>query len=444
MKRSISGISLPMDFLDVSSLCAAGRYTANAPLPAIRVGAVLAVGTSRGSGTMHDNRATAKIPRLRQCGASAVIAMALAIGLSAPANAAALATAVSIGTFDHPLYIAVAPGEPSLLFVVEQPGRVQVLRDEMQLDQPFLDISTIVNFDGDERGLLSIAFAPDYQTSGRFYAVFNNRSGDIEVDEFQRSASNAARADRSSRRKILTIGHRGAANHNGGQLQFGPTDGLLYISTGDGGDLSPRGWPARDLHRLLGKILRINPLPSGDSPYTIPPDNPFLDRNAKPEIYAYGFRNPWRFSFDGKNMIIADVGQSMEEEINYRRTTDVGGRNFGWPQYEGDMLFDNSQPGQDPPTFPIFTYDHSGGRCAIIGGYVAHDPNLPALEGRYLYGDLCTGEIRMLRANVTTQTAHSRAIGVTLPNLSSFGQGFGGVIYAAQIDGGVWRLAPAE
>jgi hypothetical protein len=394
-------------------------------------------------GEHRPDRTAARSARAGSAGRTTVVAVALCLGACSLAGAAPVADVVQLGTFQNPLYIAVAPGEPRLLFIVEQPGRIQVLRDEAPLAHPFLDIRDIVNFDGDERGLLSVAFPPDYAASGRFYVAFNNRTGDVELDEFRRSANRATRADRASRRKILTVKHRGASNHNGGQLQFGPRDGLLYWSTGDGGELTPRGWPAPDLHNLLGKILRIDPLPSGGREYSIPADNPFLGRDARGEIYAYGLRNPWRFSFDDRDMIIADVGQGTEEEVNFLRTEDVAGVNFGWPQYEGTRLFDDSQPGEDPPTFPIFTYDHDNGGCAVIGGYVVHDPNLPALGGRYLYGDLCTGDVRSFVPHVKTQHAkRDRSIGVVLPNLSGFGQGFAGAIYLAQIDGGVWRLVP--
>ena len=382
-------------------------------------------------------------PRARLAGAAIVLALAVIAGACSTRYAAAAdASAVKIGTFDNPLYIAVAPGQPQLLFVVEQPGQIQVMVNEQTQSEPFLDICDIVQFGG-ERGLLSLAFPPDYDGSGRFYVAFNNNDGDIEIDEFQRSAGSATLADRETRRVLLVIPHRGASNHHGGQLQFGPIDNLLYISTGDGGNLSPPGEPARKLNSLLGKILRIDPRPSAKRPYRIPRSNPFVGRSGRNEIYAYGLRNPWRFSFDGRRMIIADVGQGNREEINFLPTKDVAGVNFGWPQFEGDLVFDDDRPGPDPATFPIFTYNHGGGRCAVIGGYVVRDPNLPALLGRYLYGDLCTGKVRSFIARVRGQTVvRDRPAGVTLPGLSGFGQGFDGVIYLAQIDGDVWRLAP--
>jgi glucose/arabinose dehydrogenase len=329
---------------------------------------------------------------------------------------------------------------------VERAGQIQVLQDERRLAAAFLDIRDLVlgvpdAGAGGEQGLLSVAFAPDYATSGRFYVAFTRGDGALEIDEFRRSASNALRADRATRRILLVIPHPGAKNHNGGQLQFDPADGLLYISTGDGGALSPPGEPARDLNSLLGKILRINPLPAGPRPYSIPSDNPFVGKVGRDEIFAYGLRHPWRFSFDGKRLAIADVGQTRREEVNFLNTTDAAGVNFGWPQYEGELVFDNARPGPHPPKFPILTYSHTGGRCAIIGGYVVRDPSLPTLKGRYLYGDTCTGEVRSFIPNVGAQKARDdKPTGINVPGLSSFGRGFKGQIYFAQVTGNVSRL----
>jgi hypothetical protein len=374
--------------------------------------------------------------------AVAIFLWLAALIISLPSAEAADARAVLIGAFDHPLYIASAPGQPRLLFIVEQSGRIQVLQDEVKLDHPFLDISGLISF-GSERGLLSIAFPPNYDASGRLYVAFTNANGHVELDEFIRKAGDPTRANPASRRIVLIIPHPGAANHNGGQLQFGPRDGLLYMSVGDGGNLTPPGEPARNLDDLRGKILRIGPLPSGSKAYRIPLSNPYVGKPGRDEIYAYGLRNPWRFSFNGSRLVIADVGQTNWEEVNFLVTSAVKGVNFGWPQYEGDAIFDNTRPGPDPPTFPIFTYDHSSGRCAIIGGYVVQDPNLLRLTTRYLYGDYCTGEVRSLSANVTTQYLRSdRPTGVTLPSLSSFGVGAQAQIYIAQSTGNVSRLAP--
>jgi glucose/arabinose dehydrogenase len=380
-----------------------------------------------------------------------VMARALAVIASVPSWMGATASAqdavaVEIGTFVKPVYIAVAPGEPSLLFIVEQRGRIQVLRDEQLEPQAFLNIQDIVRGPpdanaGNSQGLLSMAFAPDYESSGRFYVAFTNSDRALEINEFLRSAS-PTRADESSRRVLLTVPHPPPKNHNGGQLQF-DGDGYLYISTGDGGNLEPPGEPARDLNSLLGKILRIDPLPGRKRQYRIPRSNPFRHGGGLPEIFAYGLRHPWRFSIDGRRIAIADVGEHMQEEVNLLDLRDASGANFGWPQYEGNLLFDNDRPGPHPPTFPIFTYDHTNGRCSIIGGYVVRDPNLPTLLGRYIYGDACTGEIRTFRPRVNAQEAvGDRSTGVSLPGVSGFGLGFNGKLYAAQITGQVWRLEP--
>jgi glucose/arabinose dehydrogenase len=258
-----------------------------------------------------------------------------------------------------------------------------------------------------------------------------------------RSAASPVRADRTSRRILLTIPHPGADNHNGGQLQF-DSNGLLYISTGDGGNVDPRGDNARRLNSLLGKILRIDPRPGASRPYRIPPGNPFVGQAGRDDIFSYGLRHPWRFSLDGPRIAIADVGQTQREEVNLLTVQDAAGANFGWPEFEGDLPFDPTRPGRHTPTPPMFVYDHGGGRCAIIGGYVVRATNLPRLLRRYLYGDSCTGEIRSFVPRVADQQAlGDRPTGLTLPGLSSFGQGFNGKIYAAQVDSGaVWRLEP--
>jgi glucose/arabinose dehydrogenase len=374
--------------------------------------------------------------------AAAVLTAALALG---PAAAAApLAKAVPVGTFSSPVYVTTAPGQSQLLFVVEQGGTIRVLRNETVLATPFLDIGNRISC-CDERGMLSMAFAPDYAASGLFYVAYTNVNGDIEVDEFKRIGSSAAatRADPRSRRHLLSVLHRGASNHNGGQLQFGP-DGYLYISTGDGGELTPRGEPARRLNSLLGKIMRIDPKPANGKPYQIPPDNPFVGDTAKrPEIYAYGFRNPWRFSFDGQRLIVADVGQSRQEEIDYLPVRAAKGVNFGWPQFEGRLVYDNTRPGPTPAKFPLAVYNHTNGRCAIIGGYVSHDPRIPKLAGQYLFGDLCDGVIHALSADVAAQKpTANRLIGVTAPGLTTFGVGPGKRIYFATTGGDLFRLDP--
>ena len=378
--------------------------------------------------------------------AGALFALGL-VSLSTPAAAAPLAQAVQVtgGTFNDPVYVTVAPGMPRHLFVVERPGVVQILKNEVKLPTPFLDIRSIVLGQpdpgaGGEQGLLSIAFPPNYATSGRFYVYFTNNSGSIEINEFRRQSGNSERADPATRRRMLIIPHPGAQNHNGGQLQFGP-DGHLYAATGDGGT---GGSNARNLNNLLGKVLRISPLPSGGRQYGIPSDNPFSGAGRRREIFAYGLRHPWRFSFDGTRIAIGDVGQSQREEVNLLNIDDASGANFGWPQYEGNLVFDNSQPGPTPPVFPMFSYSHNAGRCAIIGGYVVRDPNLPAFRGRYIYGNSCSGQVRSFVPNLGAQTASGNSTtGIILSGLSSFGRGFGHQIYMTDLGSNrVWRLEP--
>ena len=372
-----------------------------------------------------------------KCLLAAAILAVLAPLAAAPSNAF---QAIPIGTFSSPVDIRVAPGQPNLLYVVEQPGRIAVLRNEVPRGVPFLDIQSIVLYEG-ERGLLSLAFAPDYPVSRRFYVLFVNNRGNVEIDEFKRSVANAFVADPGSRRILLQIPHPDAGNHNGGQLQFGP-DGLLYISAGDGGNTPTAGDPARKLNSLLGKILRIDPLPGGGKPYQIPPTNPFVGKTGRDEIYAYGLRNPWRFSLPENLIAIGDVGQSSEEEVDLMTIASAKGVNFGWPQFEGNSLHDASKPGPHPPVFPIFTYSHTTGGCAIVGGDIIRDVDLPALRGRYIYGDFCTGALRSFIPHVASQTVTDDAsLGVTVPGLATFGRGRQGQIYMAG-GGTVYRLEP--
>ena len=368
------------------------------------------------------------------------VLLAGAIGLGVPALPAQAFQAVPIGEFNSPVDIRFVAGQGNLLYVVEQPGRIMLMRDERPLARPFLDIERLVLFGG-EQGLLSVAFAPDYATSRRFYVMFVNNSGNVEIDEFLRDGDDPLHASRTTRRVVLTIPHPGATNHNGGQLQFG-SDGYLYIAVGDGGNTATPGEPARDLRSLLGKVLRINPLASGNRSYQIPPGNPFVGKTGRDEIYAYGLRNPWRMSLTANLIEIGDVGQGEAEEVNILRIADAKGVNFGWPQYEGNLIYDNSKPGAHPPVFPIHSYSHSGGGCAIIGGHIIRDSGLPTLAGRYIYGDLCTGEIRSFVPNVSAQTISGDSpAGISLPGLGTFGQGRSGQVYMAS-GGTVYRLEP--
>jgi glucose/arabinose dehydrogenase len=240
-----------------------------------------------------------------------------------------------IGTFSAPTYVTSPPGDARRLFVVEQGGTIWELRDRRLVRRPFLDLRSDVQAGG-ERGLLSMAFAPDYARSRRFYVYFTGQDGDVHVQEFRTLAGHPDRADRGSRRELLRLEHSEFPNHNGGQLQFGP-DGLLYAGFGDGGGAGDPHGNGQNLGTLYGKIIRIDPARSGGRPYAIPVGNPFRRRGgARPEIYDYGLRNPWRFSFDRAtgDMVIADVGQDRIEEVDFAKRSAAAGRNYGWSAFE--------------------------------------------------------------------------------------------------------------
>ena len=349
-----------------------------------------------------------------------------------------------IGSFDNPTYVTGAPGFPKLLFVVEQPGKVAVLRGGHELGHPFLDISDLVDFGG-ERGLLSIAFPPDYKQSGDFYAYYTDRAGNIRVDEFQRAG--ATRARRSSRRNVIEIPHPVNDNHNGGQLQF--LGDLLYLGTGDGGSAGDPPNNAQNKESLLGKLLRIDPRPSGGTPYSVPADNPLVGKSGRDEIYSYGLRNPFRFSFDttsaGRPRIaIGDVGQNQFEELDYTTVAGAAGANFGWDALEGFHPYEEENSGTPDPggtTKPIMAYSHSrdGGSCTIIGGYVVGPGGPPSLRGRYLYADYCSGIVRSLVPHLR-RAGGDRKTGLTVSSPTSFGQDDLGRIYIASQEGPVFRL----
>jgi glucose/arabinose dehydrogenase len=311
------------------------------------------------------------------------------------------------------------------------------------LPAPFLDIRGLVRAEpdgdaGSEEGLLALAFPPDHRKSRLFYVLFVNNNGDIEINEFARGSGIAA--DPKSRRRLLVIPHPDATNHNGGQLHV-DRNGLLYASIGDGGNPPPAGAPARRLGSLLGKILRIDPRPGAKRPYRIPRDNPFVGKPGRDEIFAYGLRNPFRFSLEGRFITIADVGQSQQEEVNILRIVDARGTNFGWPQFEGKLIYDNDRPGPTPPRKPIFVYGRDGG-CAIIGGFLVRDPDLPTLAGRYLYADFCVGNLRTFRPLVKGQVARDdKPVGVQIDFPTAFGEGADGQVYVAGSNT-LFRLEP--
>jgi glucose/arabinose dehydrogenase len=388
---------------------------------------------------MSQQRATSGRSRF-VLAAAGLGALTLAAGLlSHEARAGQGLRAVEVGSFDAPVYAENAPGARNLLFIVEQGGAIEVMRKRRTLSRPFIDLSRIVSYEG-ERGLLSIAFAPDYERTRRFYVYFTNTDGDIEVDEFKRSRRSPVRASSRSRRKVIVIPHPGAANHNGGTLAFGPGD-LLYLATGDGGGSGDGFDNARHTDNLLGKLLRIDPRRGESRPYRIPNGNPYVGRAGEDEIFAYGLRNPYRWSFDGDVLAVGDVGQGDVEEINMGTVDAIRGANFGWPEFEGDEPFDPERPGADPARPPIHTYARDGGNCAVTGGGVVRDPGLPSLRGRYLYADFCEGVLRSFRPNLAAGAAEDEGpIGITLPSPTSFVEGARGQLYVTSHDGGLFRL----
>jgi glucose/arabinose dehydrogenase len=358
-----------------------------------------------------------------------------------PATAAARGVKlVRVGSFDTPVYVTAPPGDRRRIFVVEQGGRVLVVRGGKRLAQPFLDIRSLVQAGG-EQGLLSIAFPPGYASSGRFYVYYTARNGDQRIVEYRRSS--ADRADAGSARIVLEMDDP-ESNHNGGLMLFGP-DGLMYVGTGDGGgggdEHGARG-NGQNLGSLLGKILRIDPRAGDGRGYRVPASNPFVGRSgARGEIYAYGLRNPWRFSFDRRtgDLSIGDVGQNEVEEIDFVRRGKGRGANFGWRAFEGSDRF---RDGESAPGHvkPVIERSHGDGWCSITGGVVVRDSAVRGLNGRYVFGDYCKGEIESARLAVP-RAKDVRRTGLKVSGLASFGEDARGRVYAVSNEGPVYRLA---
>jgi len=355
---------------------------------------------------------------------------------SAPSVSAATLTFDPIASgFDQPLYVTHA-GD-SRLFVVEQGGRIRIIGGGT-----FLNLAGLVSQTGNERGLLGLAFHPDYASNGRFYVNYTRSSdGDTVIAEYQRSAGDPDVADPGSGRILLTI-NQPAANHNGGWMGF--KGDLLYIATGDGGG-SPRK-RAQNLDKLLGKILRINPLdPDGSGPrtYSIPAKNPYVGRSGRDEIWARGLRNPWRCSFDGLNgkLWCADVGQSEYEEINKSRTGK--GLNYGWQLLEGFHRYPSGALcTSNCKTRPLAEYSHTsnnpGGCSSVTGGYVSRRSGA-ALYGNYVFGDYCSGKVWVIPASFSQGSALPAPID-TAYNITSFGEGSDGRLYLVERGGTIYRL----
>jgi hypothetical protein len=348
-------------------------------------------------------------------------------------SALALKLVEVIGSgLDRPMFLASPPGDPTRIFIAERPGRVRVFQNGALLATPFLDFSGNVSIDG-ERGFLSFAFHPNYAQNGLVFVHFTDPSGSIVVERFARSGPITSNvADPNSRTPIIAIPHAQFSNHNGGVVAFG-TDGLLYLSTGDGGGGGDPLQNAQDPARLLGKLLRID---VSTPPYSIPPGNPFGN-----EVWARGLRNPWRWAFDAPaNLVyIADVGQNSFEEVDVA-AADAAGLNYGWPITEGNACFPADPCDRSGQTPPVLVYDHAAG-CSITGGYVYRGSAIPDLQGRYFYSDFCTGFLRSFRVRIGQATERVDWNVPSVGNVISFGQDAGGELYVITGTNKVYRVA---
>jgi len=338
--------------------------------------------------------------------------------------------------FELPVFLTHA--RSAQLFVVEKRGYIQVLSRDGKTREKFLDISDRVGSTRNEQGLLGLAFHPQFAENGRFFVDYTDRRGDTIVSQFLVPAG-AKRADPQSEQVLLRI-PQPAANHNGGMIAFGP-DGALYIGTGDGGAANDRFRNGQNPNSLLGKLLRIRV--GGATPYAIPPDNPFVGQSdTRPEIWALGLRNPWRFSFDRAtgDLFIADVGQNKFEEIDWQPANSVGGENYGWPIMEGLHCFQRPDCTPAGLTLPVVEYDHTLG-CSVTGGYVYRGQRFPSLTGAYFYADYCSGTVWALWRDAAGQWKHREVLRTKL-RISSFGEDVTGELYILDLaGGGIYRLA---
>ena len=363
-------------------------------------------------------------------------------GPSTPAKGAMMRLEAVAAGLDRPLFVTAPPGDTNRLFIVEQGGRILLRKDGALLATPFLDLSELLGSGAGERGLLGMAFHPNYARNGIFFVNYTDANHDSVVALYCAYAEDPDRGDPATAKILLTI-DQPYSNHNGGMLAFGP-DGYLYIASGDGGSGNDPDDNGQSLDTLLGKVLRID-VDNGE-PYGIPADNPFVsDEAARDEIWAYGLRNPWRLSFDREtgDLWIADVGQNALEEINFQAADSVGGENYGWRNREGDMC----RPGETDCTLPeavdpIHVYFNVGNQSAT-GGYVYRGTAIPELVGTYFFADYITGKVYALvrevggGVTVTDETDSLNQGGITLENVASFGEDGAGELYVVDLGAGV-------
>jgi glucose/arabinose dehydrogenase len=365
-------------------------------------------------------------------GKTCLPALACLIGVVAAAGAqTAIDLDLVVEGLERPVFLGHAGDGSGRLFILEQPGRIRIVADGALLERPFLNLASRVR-SGGERGLLGLAFHPGFATNRRFFVNYTREpDGATVIAEFRAAAMKPDRARRVER-VLLTVAQP-FSNHNGGMLAFGP-DGHLYIALGDGGGGGDPRNRAQNRNALLGKILRIDV--DGERPYAIPPDNPFAAGGGRPEIYAFGLRNPWRFAFDRRTgrLLAGDVGQARIEEIDVIRR----GRNYGWPIMEGPLCF-RPRTGCDRSGLapPVSHYRQVGGRCSITGGYVYRGSAIQDLVGTHLSGDFCSGEIFGLRARERSLLLETGL------QISSFGEDEAGEVYVVDLGGAVYRIVSA-
>ena len=359
-------------------------------------------------------------------------------------NSASALTGLKLQTvtknLSAPILLTAPPGDADRLFVVEQGGTIKILeRTSGNELGTFLTITGITS--GGERGLLGLAFDPQYDSNGRFYVHYTDATGTIIIARFLASATNPNVADPASQAILVSIPHPTFANHNGGMVAFGP-DGCLYAGIGDGGSAGDPSNNAQHLTNRLGKLLRIDP--ATGTACTNGTLNPFVLGSGHPLVWGYGLRNPWRFSFDGDDLYIGDVGQGAREEINVSTGPHAGrGLNYGWRLMEGSACFNptsNCNPGT--LTLPIVEYTHDKGACSVIGGYVYRGQVVPAIQGTYFYADFCAGFVRSFRLNNGSVIEKAEWPLLAAPSISSFGQDGLGELYLTTLSGSVFRIVP--
>ena len=342
-----------------------------------------------------------------------------------------------------PIGITHAGDGTGRLFIVEQAGRIRVFKNGALLTTPFLDISSRVVCCG-ERGLLGLAFPQDYATKNYFYVYYINAAGDSVVARYRRSAADPDTADPSSEQVVITVEQPAFTNHKGGHLAFGPRDRQLYVGLGDGGSGGDPDNRAQNPLQLLGKLLRLDVETGRPYRYTVPPDNPFVGRaDSRPEIWALGLRNPWRYSLDRAtgDLYTADVGQGLWEEVNFQPAASAGGENYGWRLMEGLHCFNPSSGcNMTGLTLPVHEYSHAGGNCSVTGGYVYRGATFARMQGLYIYGDYCTGIIWGLRRDGTGAWENAQLLDTSI-NISTFGEDEAGNLYVASHNTGtVFRI----